>query len=486
MSLKRKAFTGLIWSFIQNSGTQIFTLLNFLVLARLLTPETFGLIALANVFLAFMQIFLEQGFAKALIQREELEPEHLEAAFWSQVVLGIFLTILTFLTAGLVAEIFRQPKLIPILQCLSSIFIIGSLSHVHNALLSREFAFKVMAGRSLWGSIISGAIGIGMAVSGYGVWSLVTLTITHKLFYLLFTWSTVDWRPKWQFSPQHFRDLYSFGMYLFGFKLVKFFDKRADNLLIGYFLGEVALGYYAIAYRILETTIALLVGTVSKVALPTFSRLQTEPERFRQLFYQTTQLTSLIAFPVYFGIIVFAPELIVTLFGQQWIPSIVAMRILALEGIVVSISLFHRAVFLSMGKPDWNLRLVVLSATINLMACAFAVRWGINAVAAAYLLSGYLIFPVSQWAVSRLVKIEPMIYGKKFITTLFCSGIMVVAIIGVKRLMVEIDPKLSIAAGTLVGAFVYAGCIRIIEPQLFEQFWNIVKSIFSKKTTDKK
>lgn len=478
MNLKQKAFTGLIWSIIENSGTQVFSLIIFLLLARLLTPQTFGLIALANVFLAFMQIFLDQGFAKALIQRENLEPEHLDAAFWSQVSCGVLLTTITFFGAGLVAEVFEQPKLIPILQCLSLIFIINSLSRVHNALLSRKFAFKIIALRSLWGTVVSGTVGIAMAFAGYGVWSLVTLNIVSELVSFIFMWWAVDWRPKWRFSVKHFQDLYSFGIYLLAFKFIQFFDKRSDNLLIGYFLGEVALGYYAIAYRILEVMTQLLIKTVDKVALPTFSRLQTEPERFRRLFYQTTQFTSLIAFPTYLGVVVFAPELIVSLFGEKWIPATVAMQILALEGIVLSISLFHKSVFMSVGKPAWTVRISILNATANLIACLIAVRSGIVAVALAYVISSYLVFPVSQWAVNKLIKIELTSYLKQFVTPMVSSAIMIAAILTVKHfLSPAIDPKLLIIVGTLFGISVYALCVRILEPQLFKQIWKFIKSV---------
>ena len=487
MSLKQKAFTGLIWSVIQNSGTQIFSLIIFLLLARLLTPETFGLIALANVFLAFMRIFLDQGFAKALIQREHLEPEHKDAAFWSQVGFGILLTAITFSTAGLVAGVFNQPKLIPILQYLSLIFIINSLSRVHDALLSRKFVFKVIALRSLLATTISGIIGVTMAMKGYGVWSLVTLNIAAELVCLIVIWGTVDWRPKLRFSFKHFQDLYSFGMYLLAFKFIKFFDKRADNLLIGYFLGEVALGYYAIAYRILEVMTQLLVKTVDKVALPTFSRLQTEPERFRSLFYKTTQFTSLIAFPTYLGVVVFAPELIVTLFGKQWIPAIEPMQILALEGILLAISLFHKSVFISMGKPSWTVKVSLINATANLIACLIAVRWGIVAVALAYVISSYLVFPVSQWAVNRLIKIELMTYLRQFATPLVSSTIMVGAIVIVKHWLSDvIDPKLLLIIGTAIGALVYALCVRILEPQLLAKAVEFVKSALGKKKTAKK
>ena len=487
MSLKQKAFAGLVWSIIQNSGTQIFSLIIFLMLARLLTPETFGLIALANVFLAFMRIFLDQGFAQALIQREDLEPEHLDAAFWSQVCCGILLTTITFFGANIVAGVFDQPKLIPVLQSLSLIFILNSLIQVHSALLNRKFAFKIVALRSLLATTIGGVVGIGMAFAGYGVWSLIALNLTAALVSLIVLWGTVDWRPRLRFSFKHFQELYSFGIHLLAFKFIKFFDKRADNLLIGYFLGEVALGYYAIAYRILEVMTDLLVKTVDKVALPTFSRLQTEPERFRQLFYQTTQFTSLIAFPTFLGVVVFAPELIVTLFGDKWIPATGAMQILSLEGILLAISLFHKSVFMSMGKPSWTVKVSLLNATANLIACLIAVRWGITAVATAYIISSYLVFPISQWAVNRLIKIDLTIYLRQFATPLFSSAIMVGAVVVAKSLLSDtIDPKLLLIMGTAIGMLVYALCVRILEPQLLAKVWEFVKLASNKKKVVKK
>jgi PST family polysaccharide transporter len=180
MNIKQKAIQGVVWSVIQNWGSQAGSLIVFLILARLLTPEAFGLVALANVFLAFMQIFLEQGFTQALIQRQELEPEHLDTAFWTNFFSGILLTIIGFAFASSVANIFNQPKLIPILQCFSGLFVINSLSHVHQAILSRELAFKIMAVRTLIGILIGGIVGVVMAVSGFGVWSLVSQQVVFE------------------------------------------------------------------------------------------------------------------------------------------------------------------------------------------------------------------------------------------------------------------------------------------------------------------
>lgn len=483
MNLKQKAVTGAVWSAIESWGTQAASLIIFLLLARLLSPKAFGLVALANIYLSFMQIFLDQGFAKALIQRQEFDPEHLDAAFWSQVGFGILLTIVTFFSAGVVAAFFDQPKLILILQCLAPLFIISSLNRVHSALLNREFAFKVIALRSLLGTVISGTVGITMAYLGYGVWSLVTLNIVGEVVGVLVIWGTVDWRPRFSFSWKHFQDLFAFGIQVIAFRFIKFFHKRSDNLLIGYFMGEVALGYYAIAYRVLEVMTQLLVQTATKVALPTFSRLQTEPERFRQLFYQTTQLISIIAFPTFLGAAALTPELVITLFGEKWIPAIGAMRILSLTGIVQSVYILHNSVFISMGKPIWKVKLSLLGAAATVIACLIAVRWNITVVALAFTISNYLIFPVSQWAVNRLIKISPKTYLRKFVTPLITSAVMIGAIFVTKYLLSGVvNPKLLLVLGTAIGALVYVLCLRLFDPRLFQQLWELGQLIlFSRK-----
>ncbi|MDY7020365.1 MAG: lipopolysaccharide biosynthesis protein [Cyanobacteriota bacterium] len=480
MSIKQKAIQGVVWSVIQNWGSQAGSLLVFLVLARLLTPEAFGLIGLANVFFAFMQIFLEQGFSQALIQRQEVEPEELDTAFWTQVLSGTLLTIISFLLSGFVAGIFDQPKLIPIIQCFSFLFFLKSLSHVHKAILSRKFAFKVMAIRSLVGIVFGGVVGIIMALRGFGVWSLVSQQFIYEAVEVFIIWSAVDWRPKLRFSSKHLQNLLNFGLNIIALRFLNFFNKRTDNLLIGYFLGEVALGYYLVSFRVLEVMNQLLVSTTRQVALPTFSRLQAEPERFRQAFYKVTLFTSLIAFPTFLGMIVFTKELILTLFGEQWLPSVRVMQILAFAGILNAISFFNGSVFIAMGKPSWKLRLSFLNAVLNLIACLLAIPWGITAVAFAYVASSYLGFPVSLWAINKLIHVPLKIYLKQFLSPIICSLIMVLGIVTTKYLLIEtVDDKLLILIGTLIGMTIYGCSVKLVDSQLFDDFIQVIRLIKS-------
>jgi PST family polysaccharide transporter len=480
MSIKQKAIQGVVWSVIQNWGSQTGSLIVFLILARLLTPEAFGLIGLANVFFAFMQIFLEQGFSQALIQREEIEPEELDTAFWTHVLSGFLLTIISFLCSGLVGEMFNQPKLIPIIQCFSFLFFLKSLSHVHKAILTRTFAFKVMAVRTIIGIIIGGIVGIVMALYGFGVWSLVSQQFIYEAVEVFIIWGAIDWRPKLRFSFKHLRSFLNFGLNILALKFLAFCNKRTDNLLIGYFLGEVALGYYLIAFRVLDVMTQLLVSTTKQVALPTFSRLQTEPERFRQAFYKVTLFTSLIAFPTFLGMIIFTRELVFTLFGEQWLPSVTVMQILAFAGILNAISFFNGSVFMAMGKPSWKLRLSLLNAVLNLIACLLAVKWGIVAVAIAYVVSSYLAFPVNQWAISKLIHIPVRTYLKQFMSPTICSLIMVFGIVISKYFLINlVNEKLLIVIGTAIGIIIYGLSMKFLYSQIFEDLIKILEMIKS-------
>ncbi|MGF1492431.1 MAG: lipopolysaccharide biosynthesis protein [Microcoleaceae cyanobacterium] len=483
MSIKQKAIKGVFWSVVQNWGSQFGSLIVFLVLARLLTPEAFGLVALANVFLTFMQIFLEQGFTQALVQRQELEPEHLDTAFWTNVISGVILAGLSFLGAGLIANFFGQPKLTPILQCFSFLFIVNSFGQVHRAILSRELAFKVMAIRSVVGILIGGCVGVGMAVAGFGVWSLVSQQFVFETVVVIVMWQAVKWRPRFVFSPTHFHHLFAFGINVVGFKFLKFFNKRSDNLLIGYFLGEVALGYYAIAYRVLQVMTQLLIGTTNQLALPTLSKLQDQPEKFRQVFYRATQFTSLVAFPTFAGMAALTPELVITLFGEQWQPSIPIMRVLAFAGILHTLSFFNASVLMAMGKPNWRFWISCLEAVVSFAACLLVIKWGIVAVAAAYVVSLYLTFPVGQKFVNQLIGVSPLVYCQQFITPIVSSLIMVAGILAFKFFLQDvIGGRVLLVTGTALGMLIYGLAIWILNPNLFGHLLNTVKLARSKES----
>ena len=474
MSLRQRAIHGAMWSAIEKWGAQLVSTVIFLLLARLLGAEAFGLVALANVFMYFMQIFLDQGFAQAIIQKDELEPEHLDTAFWTSVLMGSLFLVTILASAGVVANVYNEPDLAPIIRWMSISFLLAGLSSVQSAILQRNMQFKVFAARSLVATAVCGVAGIGAALMGLGVWSLVIKEITFGSTGAIMLWSSSSWRPGFRFSPEHFRELFAFGINIIGFNFLDFFNRRSDDLLIGYFLGAVALGYYNVAYRLLLIMIKLLTNVTIQVALPTFSKLQKEPDRMRAAFYRVTRYTSLISFPAFLGMATLAPELIQTLFGNEWLPSVPVMRILALIGILQSVQYFAGTVLLAMNKPLWRLRVVFLITVCNIAGFFIAVRWGINAVAVSYAICVYTFSPVFLLMVKKLININLKKYFLQYLAPLLSSLLMMVFILGAKQVLSSWpDSYITLAIYITTGIVAYLLGIMLLSPDLFNQTYRL-------------
>jgi PST family polysaccharide transporter len=482
MNLRQQAVKGIFWSAIQKFGNQAISFVVFFCLARLLEPEAFGLIALASVFLAFVQIFLNQGFAEAIVQRKDLEPEHLDTAFWVSLIISLFLTLISVSVADIVAQAFHQPELAPIIRWLSLGFLLSAFNSVQQAIFRRNLAFKALAARSLVASFAGGVVGVVMAFLGFGVWSLVGQQLTNNIAGILVLWWASDWKPGFKVSQQHFHELFHFGINILGFNLLNFFNRRSDDFLIGYFLGLTALGYYTIAYRLLLLMTNLLTNTMAQVALPTFSRLQTQPEKMRQAFYLATQLSSLVAFPAFLGMAILAPELVPVVFGENWLPSIPVMQVLALIGTLHAIEYFNQSVILAMGQPAWRFKINAVNAIGNVIAFIIVVRWGILAVAAAYVIRGYLFLPLPLWAIHQLIQINFKTYWSQFIAPFISSVTMVAVIIAIK---IYLGDHLSlpglIAMSTGVGIIIYSIMIRLTAPKLSQQVLELLTSLIPRR-----
>jgi PST family polysaccharide transporter len=470
MSLKQKALQGVIWSAIQSWGSQAVSFTVFALLSRLLEPETFGLVAMASVFLAFIQIFIDQGFSTAIIQRQKLSPSHLDTAFWTNIIIGSFMTLTGITTSGAVANFFKQEQLTPIIACLSLSFLFNALSSVQEAIFRRNLNFKPLALRGLLAVCIGGSVGVTMAFKGFGVWSLVGQQLANGLSQVVILWRVSDWRPGFKISRSHFQELFAFGINIVGINLLNFVNRRSDDLLIGYFLGPTALGYYAIAYTLLLNMTQLLTSVLSQVAMPTFAKLQQELEKLRNAFYTVTELTSFLAFPAFIGVAVLAPELIKVLFGEKWSSSIPVIQILSVVGIMHAIGYPQSAVIVAMGKPSWQLQMNCLNAITNFVGFALAVRWGIVAVAAAYSIRACLFLPIGFWLIYKLIKIDLSVYFSKFIAPLLASLITAIVVWQTKYFINErANINILLIFYVILGLTVYAGSILLITPRLFRQ-----------------
>jgi O-antigen/teichoic acid export membrane protein len=480
MSLRQKAAKGIFWSVIQKWGKEGISALNLMILTRLLGPEAFGLVALATVFTDVLDIFLDQGFSAAIVQRSNLEREHLDTAFWTSVIIGILLAVGTTAASGLVATFFQEPRLAFVLSWLSIGFIFGALSSTQTAILQRQLAFKSLAARSMTAKTVGGIVGVSLALAGFGIWSLIALTLATDLAAVIVLWRISDWRPGFNLSKKHFKELFTFGVSITGNNILSQAVGHSDDFLIGYFLGPTLLGYYTVGYRLLLVILRLVTGIMNAVAFPTFSRLQSDPKRMLRAFYQVTQYTSLLAFPVFIGLSILASELIPALFGEKWTPSIPVMQILALFGILQSVLAFNGTVMRASGKPSWQFAIMLLNATCNVIGFLVAVHWGIVAVAASLVIVSYLLAPISYLAVRKLIQVNTGIYLRQYVAPLSASLMMVIVIVGLKQVFKnqELNLYLQLAVYLTTGALTYLLVIVLSARSLSRQVLELVTLTF--------
>ena len=316
MSLKQKVVTGAAWSALQKVSSQVIQFSVFLILAALLEPEAFGLIALAIAFIGFLQVFLDQGFSDAVIQRENLEPEHLDTAFWSNLIVGILLSTIALISSTYIANFFKQPELARIIDFFSLTLIIGSISAVQQAVLRREFKFKSLALRNMLSVIAGGIVATAMALNGMGVWSLVGKQLIEVTVKAIVLWKVSHWRPHLRFSRRHFADLFNFGVNVTGMHVLTFSNRKAGDFIIGYFLGAAALGYYHVGTRVIKMVQGLISTTINSVAMPAFSRMQSDVERVRAAFFKVTHFTALVSFPAFSSIYILSDTIINDILGD--------------------------------------------------------------------------------------------------------------------------------------------------------------------------
>lgn len=469
MNLREQAVRGVVWSAAQTWGARVTTTLVFIILARLLDPADIGLVALAMLFIGFFSLFSEHGFAHALVQRDELEPEHLDSALWFGLGVGVALFAITQLAAGPIAALLGEPRIEPLLRWLALNFVVGGAKSAPVAVLKRQLRFKPLAVRTLVATVTGGVAGVAAALAGLGAWALVVQNLTQALVSVIALWAASDWRPGLRFSTRHFGELWSFAVKVLGADMLQYSNHHVDDLLIGVFLGPVALGYYSVAYRILTLLTELFTRTISSVMLPTFARMQGDSGRLRNGLYTATRLCSFVAFPAFLGVAALAPELTVVAFGAQWAPAVPVMRVLALMGALHSILFFNGNVITAVGKPGYSLAIAGVNAVTNVIAFAavLAAGWGILGVAVVLVVRNYLFSPLPLLVLRRLIALDLSRYVRQIGPAALASLAMAGAVVATTALLQSaFDERLRLAAGTTVGVLTYGLLILGLGPHL--------------------
>jgi len=363
MTKDRSFWSALKWAYTMNWGQNGFSALFTFVLAGILGPRDFGLVAMAMIYIAFIRMFLEQGMVAAVVQRKDLRPDHLDSVFWFNNVLAAALMGLSLLLAGWWAGVNRTPELALVISVLSIDLPLEGLAIVQRAFMQKEMDFKSLSLRSNLSVLTGGVVGVVMAFRGFGVWSLVGQRLTQDIVALSLLWSLSHWRPGWRFSRRALREILQFSSATFVGGVGTFAHNQADALLIGMFFGPVAVGLYRLAQRLVLLLVDVGTSSLQLVSLSEFSRFQDKPAELRRSVLTCIRLSATITLPAMAGLAM-ASDLVMRVIGSQWALAAGPLRILCLLGMALGFIMFTGPLLTALSKPLF-MSLVTWAATIT-------------------------------------------------------------------------------------------------------------------------
>ena len=480
-NLGDRAIKGIFWngiSLITRQGIQFVTVA---ILAHLLFPEDFGIIAMAFVFTGLMTTVNDLGLASAIIQRKTVTQEQLSSCFWVGISMGILLCGIIITTSRLIANFYHEPLVQPVISILSFGFIIGSIGIIHRSLLVREIEFKKLAFIEIGAVVGYGAISIPMAIMGFGVWSLVWGELFRYFITTISVWIVCKWHPEFIFRYKPFRELLGFGANVMGANLLNYISYNVDYLLTGRFLGPASLGYYRMGYRLADLPHRTVSPTVTKVSFPAFSKVQEDNERLQKGYLKTITYISLINFPLLFGLIIVAPEFIKVVYGSKWIPAILPTQILCIAGLIYSIVSATGTIFLSKGRADIAFKWTIVNVVTLFIAVLIGIRFGIIGVAIAIAVRAIIVTPFCALIANWLIDLRFKHFLSSLLPAIEGSLVMVIVLSGylwVARNFFGISDIWMLISSIVIGALLYLSTIKIVNPEVLTEGINIFRRVF--------
>jgi polysaccharide transporter, PST family len=469
-SLRGSAARGVKWSFVGLAGGQVVQALVLLVLARLIGPSNFGIIAEASVFLAFISLLLDQGIGATLIRRVELTPDIVGTTFLLNLGTTIVLTLLTVIGAPVIAEFFGKPELTEILRWLAIAVFFDGLDVMPRSILSRRLRFKALASAEVAGAIIAGIAGVVVALNGGGYWALVVQAILTNLCVTVVIMAMAG-RMSVRGSRRALREVFAFSSRVLGFSLLNYASRNLDNVLVGRYLGARPLALYALSYRTLMVPVTALGQVSNRVALPVYGHMQNDQPRFRAAFMLSLRLIALVSFPMMILTIVEAPRAVPVFFGNAWKPAVVPLQILALTGLRQSVQSTLGPVLLALGRADWTLRWGLGSSFAYIASFVVGLHWGIVGVATCYTIVGFALSPVSAAMLGKLLGFDLRTYCRCFGPATVGTAVMAAVAGGllVGSEAIGTPSLVSIFVSAVSGLGAYVGYLRWRHWGLFDE-----------------
>lgn len=476
---------GIGWNGLTQFTEQGVRFVVLFVLAHFLSPEDFGLVGMAMVAIAFAHVFQTGGLGLALIQRKNLNESEVSSSFWAIASLGMCLTIILLAVSPWVGRFYKNDQVTPVLAALALALLFGSLNTVPRLLIVRAVEFRKLFFIALGSDVLGGVLAIALAYKGFGVWSLVAKTLLESASRTVLLWLYTRWLPKWTFGFSALKPLLIVALPLLAYAVVHYFALNMDYLIIGKYLGPVALGLYTLAYKIMLQPVSQVSGVLLTVVLPGFSSIQDDRTKVGKGFLKMSRYISFLTFPAMAGLAVVAPEAIYVFFGARWLPAAEVVRILTIVGAVGSVQSISALIFLSQGRSDLLLKWSLFSTACYVVGFFAGLPWGIDGVAMGYAISFVVISPVCFHIALRLVgltlkdvagSVAPAIAGA-VILGLILTGLRATDFVQI------MDVNWRLILLVWVGVTIYAGFTLLFRREFLTGMMDTVKQALEKRTS---
>jgi len=472
VSLRSKTLHALSWSFLESIGIRGVQFVIGIILARLLFPEQFGLIGMLTIFIALAESLIDSGFQAALIQKRDATPTDTCSIFYFNIVIGLAAAGLLCVVAPWIAAFYHQPILTPLTRALSLTLVINSFGSIQNTILMKQIDFKTLTKVSLITGVLSGIVGISLAATGFGVWSLVVQQISRAFFWTVSIWLLTAWRPALIFSLKSLRGMFGFGSRILASGLI---NRTFDNiylLVIGKLFSAMDLGFFTRAKMMQELpsqTLSLMVG---RVTFPIFSDIQDDPARLKRGLKKALTTLVLVNFPMMIGLAAIARPLVLALLTEKWAESIPYLQLLCLVGLLYPVILINSNLWFALGRSKIHLHVEIVKKLFIVINIAITWRWGISAMIHGMIVLSVVFFFLNSYYTGVLIDYPIREQLRDLFPSLTMAALMGIGVYGVGLLPFPNNWSMLLVQIS-IGTVIYVCLCRLVRLTAFMEIWQV-------------
>lgn len=478
MSFKNKVVHNILWVSISNVSLKFVNFFITIILARLLEPSDFGLVAIAFIIVNFFEILRDLGIGAALIHRKQDSDIAADTAFYLFPLIAVIFYLIAYFIAPSASKFFREDELTPIIRVLSLTFIIWSFGNLPRTLLSKELNFKKMVVPEIISKISYGISAILMAFKGFGVWSLVGGRLFLEITAVTTIWYVLDWRPSFRFDKKIAIELLNYGKHVITASIIVFIMSVIDITAVGRRLGAESLGYYNIALSISGMFTVQTAMTLSKVLFPAYSKIQGDMDRMRKAYLKTLRYLVMIIFPAAFGMISVAWYFIRVIYGEKWLPAVTILQVLCIYGLSRAILKTTENVYLAAGKPKIQTSINILQLTmILILIFPLTQIYGTFGTAISVTVPSVMALFVTFNEAGKIIDKSFLSILRIILPATIGSLTMAMIILMTQQFISYLSPLLILFISIIIGTIVYLLFLRIAYQEELEDMKQLIGDI---------